>query len=456
MIVDLRTLFRLILKGDYEIIGSAYPITAVIGSLGYITFYFADKSLGLYDNIYLRIVAASLFIQLFFLKKNFNSLKKFAVEIVLALCLPLFYSYFFYATNLSTSWGAGLIFCGFTYGVMTGKVIHTFTIFPMFLMLGFFLHDRFFMESTMQQFFHSATSVSLSILTAVLSSIIKLVFEYTLIVDISILSKQKRLIKNEKLRGSNDYNQCLKKDLNKVKKLDAMSKLTGGLIKDFNESIDTISLKCLELKEFYNADSSKLQRIDTVIDVVKKSSLMIHSISALTLNSDDRFCLADINCIINYLARLITESIDENIKLSIQLDAQKSMIYGNKELLEQAFFNICINAIQAMPDGGELLIATENSLSVSNDEYKNRNEQIVIHFKDTGSGMDQQTKEKIFKPFFSTKGAGKGRGLGLAIVYETIKHHNGSITVDSVPLQGTVFRITLPVESTADEREESV
>ncbi len=451
MIIDLRTLFRLIKKGDYEIIGLAYPITAVIGSLGYISFYFADKSLGLYDNIYLRIITAFLFIQLYFLKKNFNSLKIFAVEFVLVLCLPLFYSYFYYATNQSTSWGAGLIFCGFTYGVMTGKIFHTFTIFPMFLMLGFFLHDRFFMESTMQQFFYSIAIISLSILTALLSSIVKLIFEYALIVDISSLNKQKRLIKNEKLRGSNDYNQCLKKDLNKVKKLDAMSKLTGGLIKDFNESINTISLKCVELKEFYNADSSKLQRLDTVIDVIKKSSSMIHSISALTLNSDDQFNLEDINHIIDGLVKLITKSIDQNTKVSVLLSAQKNTIYGNKEMLEQAFFNICINAIQAMPNGGELLITTENSLSVSTDEYKNGSEQIIIHFKDTGSGMDQQTREKIFRPFFSTKGAGKGRGIGLAIVYETIKHHNGSITVDSTPSQGTTFSITLPVRSTGDE-----
>lgn len=453
MITDLGTLFRLIKKGDYEIIGSAYPITAVIGSLGYIVFYFADKSLGLYDNLCLRIIVAFLFIQLYFLKKNLNSLKIFAVELILVICLPLFYSYFYYATNQSTSWSAGLIFCGFTYGVMTGKIIHTFSIYPMFLMLGFFLHDRFFMESTMEQFFHSTAIMSLSILTALLSSLVKLIFEYALTVDISSLNKQKRQLKNEKLRGSDDYNQCLKKDLNKVKKLDAMSKLTGGLIKDFNESINTISLKCMELKEFYNADSSKLQRVDTVIDVVKKSSSMLHSISALTLNSDDQFCLEDINNVIDDLVKLITESVDDNIKVSVHLSAQKSTIYGKKELLEQAFFNICINAIQAMPNGGDLLITTENVvLPVNTDElYKNRSEQIIIRFKDTGSGMDQQTIEKIFKPFFSTKGTGKGRGLGLAIVYETIKRHCGSITADSTLSQGTTFAITLPVKTAGDD-----
>jgi signal transduction histidine kinase len=446
MIFDLQTFLRLIKKGDYEIIGQAYPLAAVTGFLGYFVFYFTDKSQGLYENIYLRVVVAFIFIQLIFLKNNFNGIKIFVVESILAICLPLFYSYFYFATNESVTWGAGFVFCSFTYGFLTGRIVHTVTVFPMFVMIGFFLCDCFYMETSMYHFLNGITLMSLSILTAFCSSIIKLVFDSIILTNITIEDRRNRRIKEELVKDRADYNLSLEKDLNKVKKLDTVSKLTGGLMKDFDVMIKIIFEKSSELKFGYKADTDKIRRMDTVLSIVKKASLMINSIAAFAPNTYDNFKIINVNDLVNDLVRLLVETISETVFIKIEISAQNPYIYGNVEMLEQAFVNLAINASHAMPQGGVLLIKTDNQLlAKENVSDEGGNERVNICFKDTGTGMDQKTKEDIFKPFFSTKGKGKGNGLGLVMVNDAVKRHNGLITVDSAIAKGTTFRISLPV-----------
>lgn len=446
MIFDLQTFLRLIKKGDYDIIGQAYPFAAVTGFLGYLIFYFVDKSQGLYENLCLRVLVAILFIQLIYFKNNFTGMKIFVVESIFALCLPLFYSYFYFATNESDSWGAGFIFCGFTYGFLTGRIINTVTVFPLFVMIGFFLHDSFYMKTTMYPFLHGITLISLSIFTAFLSSIIKLAFDSMLLTNITLKDQQNRLAKDITVKGCTDYNLNLEKDLYKVKKLDTVSKLVGGLLKDFDAMTKILSIKSTELKCWYRDDNDKIKRMDTVLDIVKKASSMIYGIAAFAPKTYDSFRVVDVNNLVTGLTLLLTEIISKKVHIKIVVYAQNADVYGNAEILEQAFVNLCINASHAMPQGGELLITTKNHFVASNDIAGDTgSENVIICFKDTGIGMDQKTKENLFKPFFTTKGKGKGCGLGLVMVNETVKRHNGVVTVDSILSKGTTFSISLPV-----------
>jgi signal transduction histidine kinase len=447
MLFDFTTFIKLFKKGDYEIIGQAYPITAITGFLAYFIFYLTDKSLGLHENFLIRLFIAILFIQLIFFKSNFNAIKIFAIESILAICLPLFYSYFYFANNTNILWSSGIIFCSFTYGFMTGKFIHTITIYPLFVITGFFLYGYICRETTMYLFLNGMTIILLSIIIASLASIFKLVVDCTLLASIDNVDLQKRVVKENAVKGSADYNRGLEKDLNKVKKLSTVSKLAGGLVTDFGEMIKIISRESNELRRLYISDISKIKRIDTVLDVIKKASALINNFAAFTPETSSSYCLINIHDIMNSTIRLLSETVKKNILIKTEFSARNSIIFGNAEMLEQAFVNICINAFHAMPQGGGLVITTEDRLHTS-EEYVNKHnsENIVICFNDTGTGMDQKTIENVFKPFFSTKSEDMGSGLGLVMVNETIKRHNGSITVKSTLSKGTTFRIVLPVK----------
>ncbi|MBW2007102.1 MAG: hypothetical protein JRJ16_03505 [Deltaproteobacteria bacterium] len=112
-------------------------------------------------------------------------------------------------------------------------------------------------------------------------------------------------------------------------------------------------------------------------------------------------------------------------------------IYGNKQGLQQVFLNLITNAVQAMPNGGDLTVRA----AVETDR-------IIVEVQDTGTGISRDHLPHIFDPFFTTKDVGKGTGLGLSVSYGVIKKHGGRISVDSKVGKGTVFRVALPVRDT--------
>jgi signal transduction histidine kinase len=124
-----------------------------------------------------------------------------------------------------------------------------------------------------------------------------------------------------------------------------------------------------------------------------------------------------------------------NIDLEARLSPASLMIHGNESRLHQCFFNLVFNAIEAMPDGGQLRIVSE---------LDKTNNKATVHIKDTGCGIHKENLPHIFDPFFTTKGEGKGTGLGLSIVYGVTKNHKGNITIDSNVGKGTLFTLTFP------------
>ena len=139
--------------------------------------------------------------------------------------------------------------------------------------------------------------------------------------------------------------------------------------------------------------------------------------------------------VVNETTQLIRESFDK--KIEIQIDVADSLfIMGDYSGLTQALMNLCNNARDAMQDGGFLRIETTQE-----------KDKAVLIVSDTGLGMDAETKEKCFDPFYTTKAFGKGTGLGTSIAYGIIKSHEGEIHVDSVLVKGTTFKLTFPFDS---------
>jgi CheY-like chemotaxis protein len=149
------------------------------------------------------------------------------------------------------------------------------------------------------------------------------------------------------------------------------------------------------------------------------------------------------------LEKLLVRLISEEIELKLHLAHQEASVMADTSQIDQVLMNLAINAKDAMPDGGMLIIETE--LVEFDKDYVRRHvfaqpgQYMLLSMTDTGKGMDAETKDKIFEPFYTTKEVGKGTGLGLSMVYGIIKQHNGYINVYSESGKGTTFKLYLPV-----------
>jgi len=145
---------------------------------------------------------------------------------------------------------------------------------------------------------------------------------------------------------------------------------------------------------------------------------------------------------------LLERTFDKNIVIKTEISPDVPYIKADPSQIHQMLFNLCINARDAMPKGGDLAISAEE---VDVDEEYCRSHQeavpgkyVCLSVRDTGEGMDEETRTKIFEPFFTTKEVGKGTGLGLSMVYGVVQNHGGFIEVESAAGEGAVFRVFLP------------
>jgi signal transduction histidine kinase len=150
----------------------------------------------------------------------------------------------------------------------------------------------------------------------------------------------------------------------------------------------------------------------------------------------------------------LRHSVDDRIAIRKQLRAERSLIMGDRAMIQSAFLNVAINARDAMPDGGELtfssrLVTIKEGCGEILVHGIRPGRYIQISVTDTGAGMDEEVQKQIFEPFFTTKNGGEGTGIGLATVYETLKKHGGFTIVDSAPGQGTEFKMFLPLAKSA-------
>jgi CheY-like chemotaxis protein len=169
----------------------------------------------------------------------------------------------------------------------------------------------------------------------------------------------------------------------------------------------------------------------------------------------------DINNIVKETINLIQETFDRSIEITSHLHDKSLFIEGDINQIQQVIMNICVNARDAMPDGGQLTIDTgirgiTNEYSQAHLEAK-EGDYVNLRISDTGTGIDENILGRVFDPFFTTKGPGEGTGLGLSVVYGVVKNHGGYIDTRSTIGKGTTFDIFFPIakKSKTDEPEEA-
>jgi PAS domain S-box-containing protein len=245
-----------------------------------------------------------------------------------------------------------------------------------------------------------------------------------------------------------------------AQKMEAVGQLAGGVAHDFNNILTAVINNCYLLKKSIGEDNKAGGYIEKIYSLSNNAAKITRELLIFSRKQIFEPMKVDLNDIIRNSRDLIKNFIREDIKLKTVLAEGSLPIMADRNQIEQIMMNLATNARDAIPDVGKLTIETElveiNESFIKAHGFGSPGIYALLSVTDTGTGMDEDTKQKIFEPFFTTKEVGKGTGLGLAIVYGIVNQHNGFINVYSVQEKGTTFRIYFPVIQTVIEADRSV
>jgi PAS domain S-box-containing protein len=243
----------------------------------------------------------------------------------------------------------------------------------------------------------------------------------------------------------------LEEALQQAQKMESIGTLAGGIAHDFNNILGGVLGYTSFIKTKLSKGDSLYRYIDIIETSARRAADLTQQLLAFARGGKYRVQILDLNQVVREAIELIARSIPESISLTLKLAAMLPPLEGDGGQIIQTIVNMCINARDAMEQGGQLVIAT--SVADVGEAFVNRHPgaklgtYVRLTVSDTGSGMSEETKQRIFEPFFTTKKDRKGTGLGLAMVYGIIKNHGGYIDVESEPGKGTAFLIHLPISS---------
>ena len=248
----------------------------------------------------------------------------------------------------------------------------------------------------------------------------------------------------------------LEQQLRHAQKMKAIGTLAGGVAHDFN-NIMTAIRGCTDLviSQIEESDPIYIDLKEVQISA-KRASDLTRQLLFFSRNQPMEMVTLNLNKTIEGLFKMLHRLIGEDVGISTALTPELKHVYADKGSLEEVIMNLAVNARDAMPKGGKLSIKTENVMVdeayCENTPESRPGEFVCISIEDSGIGMDAEILERIFEPFFSTKGPGRGSGLGLAVVYGIVKQHDGWIDVYSKPGHGSTFKIYLPASTGKEER----
>ncbi|MEA3429103.1 MAG: response regulator, partial [Thermodesulfobacteriota bacterium] len=241
----------------------------------------------------------------------------------------------------------------------------------------------------------------------------------------------------------------LESELFQARKMEAVGTLAGGIAHDFNNIVQGISgfteILLLGKKE-NDPDYGKLIHIQTQ---AFRAGKLTGQLLAFSRKAESMLQPLDLNGEIEKLKEVFIRTLPRMIDIRFHLSGKLNLVNADPNQIEQIFMNLIINARDAMVDDGRLVVQTEN-VTLEGKYCRTLpgaapGEYVLLAVSDTGMGMDRDVAEHIFEPFYTTKEVDKGTGLGLAMVYGIVKNHNGYVYCESMPGQGTTFKIYLPV-----------
>jgi PAS domain S-box-containing protein len=236
--------------------------------------------------------------------------------------------------------------------------------------------------------------------------------------------------------------------LRQAQKMEAMGQLTGGVAHDFNNVLATVIGNVELLEDSLAANDSRRDLAQTAIKAAGRGADLTHRLLAFSRKQALQPLPVSADKLIQGMLDLLRRTLGETIEIELVRDAGLWLTEIDPGELENAILNLAINARDAMPDGGKLMI--EESNARLNDDYAaaqaevEPGQYVLVAVTDTGSGMPPQVRERVFEPFFTTKEVGKGTGLGLSMVYGFVKQSGGHVTIYSEVGEGTTIKLYLP------------
>ena len=236
-------------------------------------------------------------------------------------------------------------------------------------------------------------------------------------------------------------------------KMESVGTLTGGIAHDFNNIVAIILGHISLLNDSAGLDDKAKQRVRIIENSARKAGQIVSKLMSFSRTASFEILPVNLNNIIKDTVELC-ETMARSRKVAIKMETGDNIphIHADSNQMEQVLMNLFVNAMDAMPDGGTIIIGTEFVEIERNNHVHpllSSGKYILIKVTDTGTGIPEEIKDKIFNPFFTTKGPGKGTGLGLAMVYGIVKEHKGVLNVKSKTGKGTTFEIYLPPSDAA-------
>jgi signal transduction histidine kinase len=239
--------------------------------------------------------------------------------------------------------------------------------------------------------------------------------------------------------------------LRQAQKMEAAGQLAGGVAHDFNNMLTAIQSSLNFMRERDGLDPELVPELEIMSKATKQAAALSSQLLAFSRSQEVELAALDVNAMVKQLEPILRRLLGDGPKVSLALDPDARVVKADHASLDQAIVNLTLNARDAMvakAEGGLLTISTKNVV-LGEDEVRRgaprAGEYVVIEVADTGLGMNEETLARVFEPFFTTKPVGRGTGLGLAMVYTSMKNCGGYVDVSSVLGQGTTFRLHVPV-----------
>jgi PAS domain S-box-containing protein len=250
---------------------------------------------------------------------------------------------------------------------------------------------------------------------------------------------------NARLRTEIDARELAQTALVQAQKMEAVGQLTGGIAHDFNNLLTAVS-GSLELLEARTSDEKSLRLLHTAQRGASRGAKLTQSLLAFARKQHLELVPADLNSVIGEMSEMLHSSVGAPVDIRLSLASELWQVLIDVNQIETALLNIAINARDAMPQGGTLLIETANIGARSDelpDEMAGR-DCVLVSLRDTGTGMGPEVIKHAFEPFFTTKEIGRGTGLGLSMVFGVVRQSGGAVRIHSRIREGTAVQIYLP------------
>jgi two-component system, NtrC family, sensor kinase len=226
----------------------------------------------------------------------------------------------------------------------------------------------------------------------------------------------------------------LEEQLQHSEKMASVGLLAAGVAHEVNTPLTGISSYTQMLRDRIEKTDPRAELLEKIEKQAFRAAKIINNLLNFSRASGSEQEPLDVNKVVGDVLSLVEHQLESSkIKVRRETADRLPRVRGNENRLQQVFFNLILNARDAMPSGGWLTLAT-----------RAEDDAVVVEVRDTGTGIRREDIKRIYDPFFTTKGIGRGTGLGLAVSYGILQEHGGAISVDSAPGQGTTFQVVLP------------